>query len=118
MIDPARPETPPDGTGRRPEPGTIVAHVPNLFDRSRFQGRVRFVETADEARALAPRLVIVDLDRCDDIEGFRLDGVEVIGFGPHVDTGLHRRASEAGYEQILARSVFFRRLPELLGIDG
>ena len=94
---------------------TIVAHVPNLFDRSRFGGRVTFVETPDEARALHPTLVIVDLDRCDDVEGFRLEGARVIGFGPHVDTALHRRASGAGYAEIMARSVFFKRLPELLG---
>ena len=76
---------------------TIVAHVPNLFDRSRFQGRAVFVESGEEAAGLQPSLVIVDLDRCDDIAGFVLDGVRVIGFGPHVDSELHRRASEAGY---------------------
>ncbi|MEM9563144.1 MAG: hypothetical protein AAGA93_11025 [Actinomycetota bacterium] len=93
---------------------TIVAHIPNLFDRSRFSGQAVFVETAEEARALHPTLLLVDLDRCDDVEGFAIDGVSVIGFGPHVDTDLHRRASEAGYDEILARSVFFRRLPDLL----
>ena len=93
---------------------TIVAHVPNLFDRSRFQGRATFVETAEEAKAHEPTVVIVDLDRCDDVEGFVLDGARLIGFGPHVDSALHRRAAEAGYTEVLARSVFFKRLPELL----
>lgn len=94
---------------------TIVAHVPNLFDRSRFQGRAVFVDSPEEALAAEPSLVIVDLDRCDDLAGFALDGVRVIGFGPHVDSDLHRRAAAHGYGEILARSVFFRRLPELLG---
>ena len=94
---------------------TIVAHVPNLFDRSRFQGRARFVETPDEARSHNPTLVIVDLDRCEDAAGFRLDGARVIGFGPHVDSALHREAARCGYTEVLARSVFFKRLPELLG---
>lgn len=102
------------GEDRTGATATIVAHVPNLFDRSRFGGRVTFVDSGAAAAALAPALVIVDLDRCDDIEGFALDGVRVVGFGPHVDTDLHRRASEAGYGEVLARSVFFRRLPELL----
>lgn len=97
---------------------TLAAHVPNLFDRSRFGGLAIFVETPEEARALDPSVVVVDLDRCDDVEGFRLDGVRVIGFGPHVDSALHRRAAEAGYSEILARSVFFKRLPELLGSIG
>lgn len=97
---------------------TVVAHVPNLFDRSRFQGRATFVETADEARALEPSVLFVDLDRCDDLAGFARCGVEgcrVIGFGPHVDSDLHRRAAEFGYSEILARSAFFHRLPDLLG---
>lgn len=94
---------------------TVVAHVPNLFDRSRFQGLAKFVDTPDEARSLSPSLVIVDLDRCEDAEGFRLEGTTVIGFGPHVDSALHERATSYGYSEVLARSVFFKRLPELLG---
>jgi hypothetical protein len=93
---------------------TIVAHVPNLFDRSRFQGRAVFVDTAEEANAAGPSLLFVDLDRCEDLAGFVLDGVRVIGFGPHVDSDLHRRAADHGYTEILTRSVFFRRLPGLL----
>lgn len=93
---------------------TIAAHVPNLFDRGRFRGQVVFVETAAEAADLSPSLVVVDLDRCDDVESFAIDGLRVIGFGPHVDTDLHRRATEAGYTEVLARSVFFTRLPDLL----
>lgn len=95
---------------------TIVAHVPNLFDRSRFGGLATFVETPEEAGSLNPSMVIVDLDRCEDLEGFRIEGsASIIGFGPHVDTELHRRATEVGYTEVLARSVFFKRLPELLG---
>lgn len=93
---------------------TIVAHVPNLFDRSRFRGQVTFVETADEAKELKPSLLIVDLDRCEDVPGFNVEGATVIGFGPHVDTSLYQLAEESGYTEVLSRSVFFKRLPELL----
>ena len=72
------------------------------------------METPEEAAALNPTLLIVDLDRCEDPEAFRIDGPTVIGFGPHVDTELHQRAEACGYAEVLARSVFFRRLPELL----
>lgn len=92
----------------------IVALIPNLFDRSRFGGRATFVDDPDEAVTLNPSLVIVDLDRCDDLAGFRIDGPRVIGFGPHVDTTIHREALEAGYDEVLPRSVFFKRLPGIL----
>lgn len=95
---------------------TIAAHVPNLFDRSRFGGRVTFVETPAEAAACEPDLVIVDLDRCEDLAGFRLDHTRTLGFGPHVDSTRHARALDVGYDEVLPRSVFFRRLPDIL--DG
>ena len=96
----------------------IAAHVPNLFDRSRFKGRVTFVETPDEAKACHPALLIVDLDRCEDLEGFCIDGPRVIGFGPHVDSAGHERALGFGYHEVLPRSVFFRRLGDLLDSDS
>ncbi|MEM8922439.1 MAG: hypothetical protein AAGD35_02985 [Actinomycetota bacterium] len=95
---------------------TIAAHVPNLFDRSRFDGRVTFVETPDQARSCEPTLLIVDLDRCEDLIGFCIDGPRIIGFGPHVDSSGHARARDAGYDEVLPRSVFFRRLSDIL--DG
>ena len=94
---------------------TIAAFVPNLLDRSRFDDQVTFVDSPSEVEILAPSLVIVDLDRCSDIEGFRVSGsATVMGFGPHVDTDLHREATVHGYDEVLARSLFFKRLPELL----
>lgn len=93
---------------------TIVAHVPNLFDRSRFGGQVVFVDSGSDAATHDPDVVIVDLDRCDDVDGFVLEGARVIGFGPHVDSELHDRAEAAGYTEVLPRSVFFKRLPSLL----
>lgn len=93
---------------------TIAAHVPNLFDRSRFGGRVVFVDTPDEAQACNPDLLIVDLDRCDDLDGFCLAEARTVGFGPHVDSGRHDLARRAGYDEVLPRSVFFRRLSDIL----
>ena len=93
---------------------TIAAHVPNLFDRSRFNGRVTFVESPEEASACSPDLLIVDLDRCDDLEAFRIEGPRLVGFGPHVDSVSHDRAVAVGYDEVLPRSVFFRRLNQLL----
>lgn len=94
----------------------IAAVIPNLFDRSRFGGRVIFIDSVEEVDALDVDRVIVDLDRCDDPVSFRLDGVHVVGFGPHVDSGLFKKAVDAGFDEVMPRSVFFRRLPEML--DG
>ncbi len=93
---------------------TIAAHVPNLFDRARFGPDVVFVDTATEATELDPAAVMVDLDRCDNPADFRLEGAVVIGFGPHVDSAGHQRARDLGYDLVLPRSQFFRRLPDLL----
>ncbi|MGF1595619.1 MAG: hypothetical protein ACFCVK_01605 [Acidimicrobiales bacterium] len=103
---------------------TIVAYVPNLLDRSRFGRSVTFVDDAAEATAARPDIVLVDLDRCDpgELGRWRLDGARVVGFGSHVDEERQRSALDAGWDEVLARSVFFRRLPDLLttatGTDG
>jgi len=91
----------------------IAAHIPNLMDRSRFVGEgIRFVGAAREAAAAG--LVIVDLDRCHETEAFAaLDG-HTIGFGAHVDTQRLEAAEFAGFDDVMARSAFFRRLPDLL----
>jgi chemosensory pili system protein ChpA (sensor histidine kinase/response regulator) len=44
----------------------------------------------------------------------RFRGLQIIGFFSHVQTELQRRAMEAGFDLVLARSVFTRRLPEIL----
>jgi hypothetical protein len=63
--------------------------------------------------------LIIDLDRCEDLVAFRIDGPRVVGFGPHVDSTVHDRARGAGYDEVLPRSIFFRRLADLLdSVDG
>lgn len=92
----------------------VVAHVPNIFDRARFGSNMVFVDSGAEAAAKHPTAVMVDLDRCDHPDEFRIDGSVVIGFGSHVDTTAHQRARDLGYDLVLPRSQFFRRLPDLL----
>lgn len=97
---------------------SVVAHVPNVFDRARFGPDVVFVDSGSEAAAHNPTAVLVDLDRCDDPGEFRIEGSVVIGFGSHVDAATHQRARDLGYDLVLARSQFFRRLPDLLTKHG
>lgn len=91
----------------------IVAAVPDLMDRSKFaDAEVTFIRRpADAERA---DLVLVDLDRCGDIEGFGALPIRTVGFGAHLDAARLREARAAGFDEVMARSVFFRRLPEFL----
>ena len=74
-------------------------------------------------RTDAPALVIVDLQaskhdpfalvgRLKSDE--RLSGVPVVGFFSHVETELQSRAEAAGFDQVMPRSLFTRRLPDIL----
>jgi hypothetical protein len=95
----------------------IVAHIPNLMDRSRFGGSaVRFVGSAIEAADA--ELVIVDLDRCVEIGSFAELSGHTVGFGAHVDGDRLGAAVTAGFDEVMARSAFFRRLPSLLAEHG
>lgn len=98
---------------------TVVVFAPDLGDRSRFDPyRVTHVRSAGRLRELAttddPDLVIVDLDRTSDPTPWRIDNAHVIGFGSHVETERLDRAIEVGFDAAMARSVFFRRMAELL----
>jgi hypothetical protein len=98
----------------------------NLMDRSRVEPLVErsgarlsvwagFEGVPDGAK---PDLALVDLTAPGAlvaIEALVRTGVRVIAFGPHVDREAPRRARKVGAEQVLARSVFFERLGELLG---
>ena len=89
---------------------SIVACVPNLMDRSKFPAGVQFVTTAADVDGYDPTLIVVDIDRCDDVASFLVKGIEVIGFGSHIESELAAAALAAGYNAVYPRSVFFKRL--------
>jgi CheY-like chemotaxis protein len=71
----------------------------------------------------APALVIVDLhlqreDPFDIARSLKADeelrATPLIGFFSHVQVELQRRATEAGFDRVLPRSAFTKRLPEIL----
>jgi hypothetical protein len=100
-------------------PPVVVVFAPDLGDRSRFDAYdVTHVRSAGMLAEVAlnhePDLVIVDLDRAPDPAAFRVDNAHVVGFGSHVATDRQEMAQDAGYDAVMARSVFFHRLPELL----
>ena len=101
----------------------IVAYVPDLMDRSKLSGvnaDVRFAASADALVAAASKpgvdLVVVDLSRPGAVDALSQlpEGLRSIGFGSHVDAEVLASARAAGCTEILPRSKFFARLPELL----
>ncbi len=98
----------------------IVGYVPDLMDRSRLGGRVECVATPAELVDLADDvdLVVVDLGRPGVLDVLGEIRPHTIGFGSHVDAELLDAARRAGCDEVLARSVFFRRITELTDPGG
>jgi hypothetical protein len=96
----------------------VAAYVPDLMDRSRLAavGDVSFVAAPSELPGVVADVVVVDLSRPGVLEVLgELTGVRTVGFGSHVDEDLLAAATAAGCAEVLPRSRFFARLPELLG---
>jgi DNA-binding NtrC family response regulator len=107
----------------------ILALVDDLLFRSKIRevarragARIIFVRTAadvaDAARA-RPSLAVVDLhaeklDPLGSLAALRAEGIPAIGFFAHVQTDLARAALEAGATEVMPRSAFAARLPEIL----
>ncbi len=106
-------------------PRVVLAIVTDLMDRSKVsaaaQGAgvaVTFIPVSRVDPAAAADLVLVDLSRPGALDAAALlatAGRVVIAFGSHVDTEVLAAARAVGCHQVLARSVFFARLPALLG---
>ncbi len=94
------------------------------MDRSKVQAvagdAVVFVASPDDlvdATNDAVQAVVVDLSRPGVLEALpalAATGIRTIGFGSHVDRDLLEAARTAGCREVLPRSEFFRRLPELI----
>ena len=97
----------------------VAAYVPDLMDRSKVAAAAPGVEFVPNPRLLVEveaDLIVLDLSRPGVLEALsRLAHVRTIGFGSHVDVETLEAATAAGCDVVLARSEFFRRLPELLG---
>ena len=93
----------------------VAAHVPALLDRSRLRSpKAAVVLVADPAElvGLEVDLVVVDLSRPGVLDVLGDIGARTVGFAAHVEEELMAAASTAGCDEVLARSVFFRRFPD------
>jgi CheY-like chemotaxis protein len=117
---------------------SVIAVVDDMFFASKIRAvaehlglEVRFARSTDEALEAArtdnPALIIADLhaQKCDPFglaEQLKMDetlrAVPLIGFFSHVQTELHQRAKQAGYDRVMPRSAFSKNLPEILGEAG
>jgi CheY-like chemotaxis protein len=107
----------------------ILALVDDLLFRSKIREVARragvdvvfprsALEVADTARE-KPALAVVDLhaDKLEPLKSLaalRAEGIPAIGFFAHVQTDLARMALEAGATEVMPRSAFAARLPEIL----
>lgn len=112
----------------------ILAAVDDLLFSSKIRTVARqvgaelvFARTPDEilqkVRAEGPSLLLVDLNsaKADPIGTIRairsdehLAGVRILGFASHVHVDVIRAARDAGADEVLPRSAFAARLPEIL----
>jgi CheY-like chemotaxis protein len=113
----------------------IIAAVDDMFFAAKIRATaealgvgIKFYRKLDALMAAvieqAPDLILVDLhnEKLDTIELARqlkstetLKAIPLLGFFSHVQTDLQRAATEAGYDQVLPRSVFSRDLASILG---
>lgn len=88
---------------------------------------VNFPRNLDALRATIaedlPALILVDLhhQKLDAIqlaselkENEKVKNIPLLGFFSHVQTDLQRQAVQAGYDEVIPRSIFFRDLAKIL----
>ncbi len=115
----------------------ILAAVDDMFFAARIRAtaeavgvNIKFFRGVDalisSAAEQAPQLILVDLhnEKLDPIDlahalrsKEQLKSTPLLGFFSHVQVDLKQAAIEAGYDEVLARSVFSRDLAEILA-DG
>ncbi|HAQ42359.1 MAG: hypothetical protein ACPHL4_05070 [Acidimicrobiales bacterium] len=92
----------------------IAAYIPNLMDRSRFASHVEMLPTLDDLKSANADLILIDASKPEVLE-YLPAGPRVIAFAPHVNEQILDLAKAAGCADALPRSIFFKRLPQLLG---
>lgn len=100
---------------------SVAAYTPDLMDRSKISAAVpgcRFVARPEALVGLAATdVVLVDLSKkgvLDVLPDIVASGARVLAYGAHVDKQLLATAEAAGCSEVLPRSQFFNRLPQLL----
>ncbi len=113
---------------------TVIAVIDDMFLASKVRATAKalgmmavFPRGLDALRHIitnsTPDIIVVDLQhaKLDAISvgrelktDERLAGIPVVGFFSHVEVELQRKAVQAGYDQVMPRSVFFGELANIL----
>lgn len=89
----------------------VAVVVPDLLFGSRVQGGVQAAGHELVGVDAEPDLVIADVEVVDPTS---VDGPRRLGFYPHVQPELKKRAEEAGFDLVVPRSRIARELPDLV----
>lgn len=90
----------------------VVAVTTDLMDRSKLAGAIDGVEVLRPGADLdGAEVVIIDLTDGAPLEQALASGARVIAYGRHTEVATLEAAASAGAE-VMARSVFFRRLAD------
>ena len=89
----------------------VAVVVPDLLFGSRVQGGVEAAGHELVDAEADPDLVIADVEVVDPAE---VPGPRRLGFYPHVQPELKRRAEDAGFDLVVPRSRIARELPDLV----
>jgi hypothetical protein len=89
----------------------VAVVVPDLLFGSRVQGGVQAAGHELVGVDADPDLVIADVEVVDPAS---VAGSRRLGFYPHVQPDLKRRAEDAGFDMVVPRSRIARELPDLM----
>jgi DNA-binding NarL/FixJ family response regulator len=94
---------------------TILLTGVDLFFRGRLEASLPAHHFVTVDSADPPDLVIADIARVDPDEvADAFPETPILGFTNHTDTAGLRRAQEAGFDQVVAKSALSQRAPELV----
>ena len=94
---------------------TILLCGVDLYFRAKLEASLPDHQVVTTDSVHQPELVIADIARVDpnDVADAYPD-VPLLGFTNHKDTSGLRRANEAGFDQVVAKSALDERAPELI----
>jgi hypothetical protein len=89
----------------------VAVVVPDLLFGSRVEGGLRAAGHEVVGVDAGPAVVVADVEAVDPAT---VPGTRRLGFYPHVQPELKKRAFEAGFDIVVPRSRIARELPELV----
>jgi hypothetical protein len=94
---------------------TILLEGVDLFIRGKLEASLRGHQFVTSDSIAPPDLVIADIARTDPDEvADTYPDIPILGFSNHTDTAGLRRAHEAGFDQVVAKSALAERAHELV----